>query len=238
MTYKEVNVHLTSYQIKKLRDAKRSGEAVILALKRNQVNAGNHTLYLTDRQINKLKSMPGTNARIELSKAQMKHQKGGFLGAIIPLVKAALPAIGKVFGTLGLAGATGAVQGLANKAVQGSGSKCGGYAAGLRLVLPKDDATILIKSVNELENKNIIPKGTTEMAVASMKEQNGGFLAPLLGTLAGLILPSLFKGNGVNGKGMYRAGQTASGLYRAKGLKKDGKKAMSKKPKLSKSKNF
>ena len=62
-----------------------------------------------------------------------------------------------------------------------------------------------------------VPKGTSEMAMAAMNQQNGGFIAPLIATLGATLLPSVFKA--ITGNGMYRAGQEASGLYRAKGLK-------------------
>ena len=60
------------------------------------------------------------NIRIKLSKTQLASQPqgSGLFDSIIKLVPKVLPFLKNVVAPLGLAGATGAISGLANKAVQ------------------------------------------------------------------------------------------------------------------------
>ena len=57
-------------------------------------------------------------------------------------------------------------------------------------------------------------KGVSETVQNEVKEQKGGFISMLLGTLGASLLGNLLTGNGVNkkGKGIYRAGE---GIVRA-----------------------
>ena len=72
----------------------------------------------------------------------------------------------------------------------------------------------LIKIVKSLEDSGLLLKGVTESVQNEVKEQNGGFLSTLLGTLGARLLGSLLAGKGVNkkGKGIHRAGE---GVIRA-----------------------
>ena len=67
----------------------------------------------------------------------------------------------------------------------------------------------LIKKVKLLENSGLLLKGITESAQNETKEQKGGFLSMLLGTLGASLLGNLLTGKGVNkkGKGIHRAGE-------------------------------
>ena len=58
-----------------------------------------------------------------------------------------------------------------------------------------------IKIVQTLEDSNILLKGVTETVENETKEQKGGFLSMLLGTLGASLL-----GNLLTGKGFVRAG--------------------------------
>ena len=60
----------------------------------------------------------------------------------------------------------------------------------------------IIKIVKYLEDSGLLLKGVTETVQNEVKEQNGGFLSMLLGTLRASLL-----GNLLNGKGIYRAGK-------------------------------
>ena len=60
---------------------------------------------------------------------------------------------------------------------------------------------IILKIVQALENSNILLKGATKTIKMKQKEQKGGFLAMLLGTLGANLL-----GNMLAGKGIVRAG--------------------------------
>ena len=129
----------------------------------------------------------------------MKHQNGGFLSAILPIVKSILPTVGKVLGQIGLAGATGAVKGLAEKVTKGEGC-----IEGIQVIIPKKDVKCIVKLVSEFERNNIIPSGTTELTKDGIKQQNGGFIAPLLGVLGSVVAPLISKI--FTGNGLYRAG--------------------------------
>ena len=72
----------------------------------------------------------------------------------------------------------------------------------------------VIKIVQALEDSNILLKGVTETVKNETKEQKGGFLSMLLGTLGASLLGNLLTGKGVvragcdnnKGKGVLRAG--------------------------------
>ena len=72
---------------------------------------------------------------------------------------------------------------------------------------------ILIKS---LEDSGLILKGVSKTIQNEAKEQKGGFLSLLLGTLSASLL-----GNILAGKGMNRAGE---GIVRASYAKKKGRR--------------
>ena len=59
----------------------------------------------------------------------------------------------------------------------------------------------IIKIVQALEDSNVLLKGVTKTTENETKEQNGGFLSMLLGTLGTILL-----GNLLTGKGIERAG--------------------------------
>ena len=72
----------------------------------------------------------------------------------------------------------------------------------------------LIKIVQALEDSNIFLKGVTKTTENETKEQKGGFLSMLLGTLGASLLGNLLTGKEIeragsgnnNGKGIARAG--------------------------------
>ena len=72
----------------------------------------------------------------------------------------------------------------------------------------------IIKIAQALEDPNISLKGVTETVKNETKEQKGGFLSMLLGTLGPSLLGNLLTGKGVvragygnnKGKGVVRAG--------------------------------
>ena len=74
----------------------------------------------------------------------------------------------------------------------------------------------LIKIVKSLEDSGLLLKGVTESGQNEVKEQKGGFLSMLLGTLGASSLGNLFTGKGIHragkGKGIHRAGE---GIARA-----------------------
>ena len=72
----------------------------------------------------------------------------------------------------------------------------------------------IMKIVQALENSNILLKGVTKTIENETREQKGGFLSMLLGTLGASLL-----GNLLAGKGIVRAG---SGNKKGKGIVRAG----------------
>ena len=72
----------------------------------------------------------------------------------------------------------------------------------------------IIKFVQALEDSNVLLKGITKTIANETKEQKGGFLSMLLGTLCVSLL-----GNLLTGKGIARAG---SGNNKGKGIVRAG----------------
>ena len=72
----------------------------------------------------------------------------------------------------------------------------------------------IMKIIQVLENSNILLKGVTKTIKNETKEQKGGFLSMLLGTLGASFLGNLLTGKGIvrtgtgnkKGKGIVRAG--------------------------------
>ena len=67
----------------------------------------------------------------------------------------------------------------------------------------------LIKIVKSLEGSGLLSKGVTESVQNEVKEQKGGFLSMLLGTLGASLLGNLLTGKGIHraGMGIVRAGE-------------------------------
>ena len=70
----------------------------------------------------------------------------------------------------------------------------------------------IMKIIKALENSGILLKGVSKTIKSETKEQRGGFLSMLLGTLGASLLGNLLTG----GKGIVRAGE-GSVASRAKG---------------------
>ena len=72
----------------------------------------------------------------------------------------------------------------------------------------------IMKIIQALEDSNILLKGVTKAIKNETKEQKGGFLSMLLGTLGASLLVNLLTGKGIitagsgnkKGKGIVRAG--------------------------------
>ena len=120
-------------------------------------------------------------------------------------MKVAMPLAKNVLAPLGLTAAMSAIDGSIQKKIHGSGVK---------LIIEQEDMNDIIKIIEVLENSGILLKGVTKTIENETKEQRGGFLRMLLGTLGASLL-----GNLLSGKGMMRAGE---GIVRAgEGAKKN-----------------
>ena len=82
------------------------------------------------------------------------------------------------------------------------------YGSGVKLILEQEDMNDIMKIIKALENSGILLKGVCKTIENETKEQRGGFLSRLLGTLGASLLGNLLTG----GKGIMRAGD---GIVRA-----------------------
>ena len=208
--YSKINCKLTNVQLNKLKKGIKSnkGASLRLGIKNVNKNEHPHDLLLTTRQNTKLRNAINNNLKtdIKLSKAQIKKliQSGGFLGNLLsklagPLMKVALPLAKNVLAPLGLTAAMSAIDGSIQKKIHGSG---------IKLIFEQEDMKDIMKIIEALENSGILLKGVSKTIKNETKEQRGGFLSMLLGTLGASLLGNLFTG----GKGIVRAGD---GIVRA-----------------------
>ena len=82
------------------------------------------------------------------------------------------------------------------------------------LIISNEEMSDVMKIVQALQDSNIILNGVTKTVENETKEQKGGFLSTLLGTLGASLL-----GNLLSAKGIVRAG---SGNEKEKGIVRAG----------------
>ena len=149
-----------------------------------------HKLLLTNRQVANIRKAFAnhTSSDIKLSKTQLtKMQKGGFLRFLAPLLKSGLPLLKSVIkplGMLGLTAAGSATDAAINKKVLGSWSHT-------TLIISNDDMQDLLKKVKSLEESGLVLDGITETLKNEVKEEKGGFLGMLLGTIGASLLGNM-----------------------------------------------
>ena len=210
--YSKLNCKLTNVQLNKLKKAVKSNEGVTLRLGIKNFNKDElpHELLLTTRQNIKLRNAINNNlaTNIKLSKAQIKKliQSGGFLGNLLsklagPLMKVALPLAKNILATLGLTFAMSAIDGSIHKKIHGSG---------IKLIIEEEDMNDIMRIIEVLENSGILLKGVSKTIENETKDQRGGLLSMLLGTLGAILLGKLL----TRGKSIMRAGD---GILRAGG---------------------
>ena len=208
--YSKINCKLTNVQLNKFKKVVKSNEGVTLrsGIKNFNKDELPHELLLTTRQSTKLRNAINNDLAtdIKLSKAQMKKliQSGGFLGKLLsklagPLMKVALPLAKNVLAPLGLTAAMSAIDGSIQKKIHGSV---------IKLIIEEEDMNDIMKIIEALEDSGILLKGVSKTYENETKEQRGGFLSMLFGTLGASLLGNLLTG----GKGIMRAGD---GIVRA-----------------------
>ena len=74
------------------------------------------------------------------------------------------------------------------------------------LIFSNDEMDDILKIVKSLENCGLLLKGVSETIQHEAKEQRGGFLSMLLGTLGASLLGDILS-KGLYGKGVIRAGE-------------------------------
>ena len=136
-------------------------------------------------------------------------QSGGFLGKLLnklagPLMKVAMPLAKNVLAALGLTAAISAIDGGIQKKMRG-----------VKLVIEQEDMNDIMKIIEALENSGILLKGVTKRTENETKEQRGGLLSILLGTLGASLLGNLLTG----GKGIVRADEGV--VIACEGVKKN-----------------
>ena len=121
-------------------------------------------------------------------------------------MKVAVPLAKNILATLEITAGASAIDAGIQKKIHGSGTTT--------LIISNEEMNIM-KITQALEDSNILLKGVTKTIENETKEQKGGFLSMLLGTLGASLL-----GNLLAGKGIVRAGSdrpSSSALQNKKG---------------------
>ena len=145
-------------------------------------------------------------------------QSGGFLGRLLgPLLKTGLPLKTNVIKPLtkivlmplGLTAAASAADTGIHKKILGSRNMT-------PLIISNDEIEDIIKIVKSLKDSGLLLKGVTETVQNEVKEQKGGSLSMLLGTLGASLLRNLLTSKGIKREGKGRGINRASeGVLRA-----------------------
>ena len=198
--YSKVNVKLSDTQLKKLKTAvkDKTGTTLRMSLKMFDGNDVPHELLLTTRQRTKLKNAFNDNMSIDLtlSKAQISRivQSGKFLGSLLsklagPLMEVAVPLAKNILAPLGITAAASKMDAGIQKKIHGSGT--------LTLIISNKEMNGMLKIVQALEDSNILLKWVTKTIKNKIKEQKGGILSILLGTLEASLLGIILAGKGI-----------------------------------------
>ena len=110
-------------------------------------------------------------------------------------MKVAMSIAKNVLAPLGVTAVKSAIDGSIKKKMLGSGTTT--------LIISNDEMNDIIKIVKSLEDSGVLVKDISETIQHEAKEQKGGFLSMLLGTLSASLLGDLLSG----GKGVIRAGE-------------------------------
>ena len=203
--YNSLNVKLSNSQLSKLKSAIKNETDVVLRMSSNMVGNSNdntnfpHELLLTNRQVANLRKAFANylSTDIKLSKTQLSKmiQSGRFLGRLLdPLLKTGLllmksvikPLAKSVLVLLGLTAAASAADAGIDNEILGSGNNNNTI-----LIISNDEMDDILKIVKSLEDSGVLLKGVSETIQNEAKEQIGGFLSMLLGTLGASLLGHL-----------------------------------------------
>ena len=228
--YNSLNVKLSNSQLNKLKSSIKNETDIVLRISLNMVGNSNdntnfpNELLLTNRQVENIREAfaKNTSTDIKLSKIQLAKmiQSGGFLGKLLgPLLKTGLPLIKNVIRPLaksvliplGLTAAASAADAGIHKKILGSGNN-----NNTTLIFSNDEMGDILKIVKSLEDSGVLLKGVSETIRYEAKEQRGGFLGMLLGTLGASLLGDVLS-KGLSGKSVIRVGEgTISAGYGSK----------------------
>ena len=173
-----------------------------------------HELLLTNRQVENTRQAFANHLSTDIksSKTQLAKmiQLGGFLDRPLgPLLKTGLPLMKSVIKPLaksvlilfGLPAAASAADAGIHKKILGSG-----HNNNTTLIISNDEMDDVLKIVKSLEDSGVLLKGVSETIQHEAREQRGGFLSMLLGTLGASLLGDTLS-NDLSGKGAIRAGE-------------------------------
>ena len=146
-------------------------------------------------------------------------QSGEFLGRLFgPLLKTGLPLMKNVIKPFAKSvlipsvlttTASAADAGIHKKMLE-SGKHLSGSASrnNTILIISNDEMEGIIKTIKSLEDSGLLFIGGSEKFQNKAKEQKGGFLSMLLGTLSASLLGDILAGKGINraGEGIVRTG--------------------------------
>ena len=223
--YNSLNVKLSNSQFNKLKSAIKNETDVVLKLSSNMIGNSSdntnfpHELLLTNRQVANIRQAFANHLSTDnkFSKAQLSKmtQSGGFLGKVLgPLLKTGLPLINSaikllakiVLISLGLTAAASVADAGIHKKILGSDSD----NKNTILIISNDEMNDILEIVKSLEDSGVLLKGVSQTIQHEAKEQRGGFLSMLLGTLGASLLGDLLTKN-LSGKGIIRAGEGTIG---------------------------
>ena len=145
---------------------------------------------------------------LKLSKTQISKiiQSRGFLGSLLSklliysLMKLAVPLANNILVPLQITAAASALDARIQKKIHDSGCPPSTMKVGsgtTTLIISNKEINEIIKMVQVLDDSNILLKGVTETIKNENKEQRGGLLGTLVGTLGSILLESLLPGKGI-----------------------------------------
>ena len=182
-----------------------------------------HELLLTTKQNTKLRNSFNNNmpTEIKLSKAQISKiiQPGGFLGRLLgPLQKTGLSLIKNVIKLLAkialiplrvTAAVVAAVDARIPKKILGFGRPLSSALLTTTLIISNEEMNDILKILQAFKDCNILLHGLTKTIKNETKEEKGGFLSILLGTLGANLSGTLLTGKGIAGAGSSRPSSSA-----------------------------
>ena len=140
--------------------------------------------------------LKGTTRKITSQERRLLNFLRPLMTAGLPIMKTVLTPLTKsVFLSVGFAAGISAADVATENKI---------YTSGITgLMISKEETEDIMKIVESLEESGLLIKGISETNENKAKEQKGGFLPILLGTLAASIL-----GNALIGRGVIRAGES------------------------------
>ena len=187
--YSKMEVKLSDTQLKKLKNTvkNKTGTTLRMSLKMFNEKDLPHELSLTTRQKTKLRNTLNSkmSTDLKLFRAQISKiiQFGDFFRSLLskiagPLMKTAALLAKNISAPLGITAAASANDAGIQKKIHRSGTTT--------LIISNKEMNDIIKIVQALQNSYILLKVVSKAIKNETKEQKGGFLSILLGTLGAI----------------------------------------------------